>query len=46
MGELKVNGFSSYIHPLGDDHLMTIGQDADTRVASRVCTSRSSTSRT
>ncbi|MFW6053305.1 MAG: beta-propeller domain-containing protein [Persicimonas sp.] len=29
MGELKVNGFSSYIHPLGDDHLMTIGQDAD-----------------
>jgi uncharacterized secreted protein with C-terminal beta-propeller domain len=29
MGELKINGFSSYIHPLGSDHLMTIGQDAD-----------------
>jgi hypothetical protein len=29
MGELKINGFSSYIHPLGDNHLMTIGQDAD-----------------
>lgn len=28
-GELKVNGFSSYIHPMGDDHLLTIGQDAD-----------------
>jgi len=28
-GELKIQGFSNYIHPLGDDHLMTIGQDAD-----------------
>ncbi len=28
-GELKINGFSSYMHPLGDDHLLTIGQDAD-----------------
>jgi uncharacterized secreted protein with C-terminal beta-propeller domain len=28
-GELKINGFSSYIHPLGDDQLLTIGQDAD-----------------
>lgn len=28
-GELKINGFSSYIHPLGQDHLLTIGQDAD-----------------
>ncbi len=26
-GELKVNGFSSYIHPMGPDHLLTIGQD-------------------
>ncbi|MBK8480589.1 MAG: beta-propeller domain-containing protein [Proteobacteria bacterium] len=25
VGELKVPGFSSYIHPLGDDHLLTIG---------------------
>jgi hypothetical protein len=29
VGELKINGFSSYIHPLDDDHLLTIGQDAD-----------------
>ena len=29
VGELKVNGFSSYIHPLDKDHLLTIGQDAD-----------------
>jgi hypothetical protein len=28
VGELKVPGFSSYIHPLDDDHLLTIGQDA------------------
>jgi hypothetical protein len=27
-GEIKINGFSSYIHPLGDRHLLTIGQDA------------------
>jgi hypothetical protein len=25
VGELKVPGFSSYIHPLGDTHLITIG---------------------
>ncbi len=28
-GELKINGFSSYIHPMGGDLLLTIGQDAD-----------------
>jgi uncharacterized secreted protein with C-terminal beta-propeller domain len=28
-GELKVNGFSNYIHPIGDGLLLTIGQDAD-----------------
>jgi len=28
-GELKVNGFSNYIHPIGGDLLLTIGQDAD-----------------
>lgn len=27
-GELKVPGYSDYIHPLGDDHLITIGKDA------------------
>ncbi len=29
MGELKVLGFSSYLHPVGDDHLLAIGRDAD-----------------
>ncbi len=29
VGELKINGFSSYIHPLGGDKLLTIGRDAD-----------------
>jgi hypothetical protein len=28
LGELKINGFSSYIHPLGTDHLLTVGRDA------------------
>lgn len=28
-GELKVNGFSSYIHMIDDNHLLTVGQDAD-----------------
>ncbi len=28
-GELKINGYSSYIHPLGDDALLTIGRDGD-----------------
>ena len=26
VGELKIPGFSTYIHPLGDNHLLTIGQ--------------------
>jgi hypothetical protein len=28
VGELKVPGYSDYIHPLGEDHLLTIGKDA------------------
>jgi uncharacterized secreted protein with C-terminal beta-propeller domain len=28
MGELKINGFSSYIHPLAPGLLLTVGQDA------------------
>ena len=28
-GELKIYGYSSYIHPLGDDALLTIGRDGD-----------------
>jgi uncharacterized secreted protein with C-terminal beta-propeller domain len=27
IGELKVPGYSDYIHPLGKDHLLTIGKD-------------------
>lgn len=26
VGELEVPGYSSYIHPLGDDHLLTVGR--------------------
>ena len=28
LGELKIPGFSSYLHPIGDDLLLGIGQDA------------------
>jgi uncharacterized secreted protein with C-terminal beta-propeller domain len=28
-GELKIPGFSTYLHPVGDDRLLGIGQDAD-----------------
>jgi uncharacterized secreted protein with C-terminal beta-propeller domain len=28
-GELKIPGFSSYIHPIEDGHLLTIGRDAN-----------------
>ena len=28
VGELEIPGFSSYMHPLGDDHLLTIGRNA------------------
>jgi uncharacterized secreted protein with C-terminal beta-propeller domain len=29
MGELKIPGFSSYLHPIGSGQLLTVGQDAD-----------------
>ncbi|MFV2071315.1 MAG: beta-propeller domain-containing protein [Thermoanaerobaculales bacterium] len=29
VGELKVTGFSSYLHPIGDDWLLAVGQEAD-----------------
>jgi uncharacterized secreted protein with C-terminal beta-propeller domain len=29
LGELKVPGFSTYLHPVGDDRLLGVGQDAD-----------------
>ena len=28
-GKLEINGYSSYIHPLGEDALLTIGRDGD-----------------
>lgn len=28
-GELEVPGFSTYLHPLGDDYLVSIGQEVD-----------------
>ena len=27
-GELKIPGFSSYMHPISDEHLLTVGRDA------------------
>ena len=29
VGELEINGYSSYIHPVGQDYLLTIGEDAN-----------------
>jgi len=29
LGELKIPGFSSYLHPVGEDHLLGIGTDGD-----------------
>ena len=29
-GELTIPGFSTYMHPLGDNHLLTIGRDGST----------------
>ncbi len=29
LGELHIPGFSNYMHPLDEDHLLTIGRDAD-----------------
>ena len=28
-GELEITGYSSYIHPVGDDHLLTVGMEGD-----------------
>jgi inhibitor of cysteine peptidase len=30
VGELKVPGYSTYLHPIGDDYLLAIGKDAST----------------
>ena len=29
LGELKISGYSAYLHPIGDDLLLGIGQEAD-----------------
>ena len=29
LGELKIPGYSAYLHPIGDDLLLGVGQDAD-----------------
>ena len=29
LGELKIPGFSTYMHPLDEDHVIGIGRDAD-----------------
>ncbi len=29
LGALKIPGYSAYLHPIGDDHLLGVGQDAD-----------------
>jgi len=29
LGELKIPGFSTYLHPYGEDHVIGIGRDAD-----------------
>lgn len=28
-GQVEIPGFSTYLHPLGDEHLLTVGRDAD-----------------
>ena len=34
LGELKIPGFSNYLHPLDENHLIGIGHDTETRVDS------------
>jgi uncharacterized secreted protein with C-terminal beta-propeller domain len=29
MGELKIPGYSSYLHPIGEDHILGVGMDGD-----------------
>jgi len=29
VGELQVNGYSAYLHPVGDDKILGVGEDAD-----------------
>ena len=45
-GELKILGYSAYLHPVGDHELLGIGQDATSRARDRARSSRCSTSPT
>jgi hypothetical protein len=36
VGELKIPGFSSYLHPVGDGLLLGVGQDADEQTGRRL----------
>ena len=46
-GELKIPGYSAYLHPVGDGLLLGVGQDADrARAGARARSSRCSTSPT
>jgi hypothetical protein len=38
VGELEIPGFSTYIHPLGNDHLLTIGVGGDENGANWITT--------
>jgi hypothetical protein len=31
VGELKIDGYSGYLHPIGDDRILGVGQDADSQ---------------
>ena len=33
LGELKIPGFSNYLHPFGDDHVIGIGRDGGVKIA-------------
>ena len=45
-GELKILGYSAYLHPVGEHELLGIGQDATPEGCARARSSRSSTSPT
>jgi hypothetical protein len=46
VGELKILGYSAYLHPMGDDLLLGVGQDADLQGRRRARSCRCSTSAT
>ena len=46
IGELKVPGYSAYLHPVGPGRLLGVGQDADSQGRTSVCSRRCSTSPT